>query len=233
MDAGSMRVAVIGTGMVGQAIAGRLAELGHEVTVGTRDVAVARERTFAAGAGEGAFGDWAAAHPEVDLAELATAATGAQVVVNATPGQVSLSALAEVGEGSLAGTILLDVSNPLDFTQGFPPTLFVKDTDSLGEQIQAAFPECRVVKSLNTLTAELMVRPAQLAGGRHSTFVSGDDAEAKSVVVALLTSMGHTDVIDLGGIDTSRGVEMYLALWLRTMGALGTGMFNIRVMRDT
>ena len=226
-----MRIAVVGTGMVGQAIAGRLGELGHEVSVGTRDVASARARTAASGAGEGAFGDWAEAHPEIAVAAFADVAHGVDLVVNATSGSVSLAALAEVGEQNLAGTILLDISNPLDFSQGFPPTMFVKDTDSLGEQIQAAFPRTRVVKSLNTMTAELMVRPRQLADGQHTAFVSGDDPAAKSIVVDLLTSMGHTDVLDLGDLASCRGTEMYLPLWLRVMGALGTGMFNVKVIR--
>jgi predicted dinucleotide-binding enzyme len=127
--------------------------------------------------------------------------------------------------------VLLDVANPLDFSHGFPPTLSVKDTDSLGEQIQAAFPGARVVKALNTMTAELMVRPRQLADGEHTVFMSGDDPEAKSIVRDLLTSMGHTDVMDLGGISTCRGTEMFLPLWLRVMGVLGSGMFNIKVVR--
>lgn len=226
-----MKVAVIGTGMVGQAIAARLDELGHDVSVGTRDVASSLARTAAAGAGEAAFGDWAQAHPRIGVVEFGSVAEGADLVVNATSGSVSLSALAQVGEQNLAGTIVLDISNPLDFSQGFPPTMFVKDTDSMGEQIQAAFPGARVVKTLNTMTAELMVRPRQLADGQHTVFVSGDDPGAKSVVTDLLTSMGHTDVIDLGDIATCRGTEMYLPLWLRTMGALGTGMFNIKVVR--
>jgi 8-hydroxy-5-deazaflavin:NADPH oxidoreductase len=125
----------------------------------------------------------------------------------------------------------MDLSNPLDFSQGFPPTLFVKDTDSLGERIQAALPQARVVKTLNTLTAELMVRPGQLAGD-HTVFVGGDDPAAKQVVVDLLHGMGHTDVIDLGDITSSRGAEMFLPLWLRVMQSLGTGMFNVKVVRE-
>ena len=226
-----MKIAVIGTGMVGQAIAARLDELGHDVSVGTRDVTSALARTASAGAGEGAFGDWAKAHPTVGVADLGSAADGADLVVNATPGTVSLSALAEVGKENLTGTILLDISNPLDFSQGFPPTMFVKDTDSMGEQIQAAFPSARVVKTLNTMTAELMVRPRQLADAQHTVFVSGDDPDAKAVVIELLTSMGHTDVMDLGDLPTCRGTEMFLPLWLRIMGALGTGMFNVKVVR--
>lgn len=215
--------------MVGQAIADRLDELGHDVTVGTRDVEASLARVDP---DDGtAFGAWAAAHPDVRVASLAQAASGADLVVNATSGRVSLEALRQVGAAALAGTVLMDISNPLDFSQGFPPTLFVKDTDSLGERIQVAFPDARVVKTLNTLTAELMVRPAQLAGD-HTVFVGGDDPAAKTLVTDLLLSMGHTDVIDLGDITSSRGTEMFLPLWLRTMQSLGTGMFNVKVVRE-
>lgn len=103
--------------------------------------------------------------------------------------------------------------------------------DSLGERIQRAFPRTRVMKALNTLTADLMTHPRQLADGDHSVFVSGDDAEAKKVVSELLTSFGHTDVIDLGDITTARGTEMLLPLWLRLYGGLGTALFNIKVVR--
>ena len=226
-----MRIAVFGTGMVGQAIAARCDELGHDVTVGTRDVAASRARMAADGAIEGSFGAWLDAHPAITLATYADAAAASELVVNATSGQVALAALGAAGSEHLAGKILIDISNPLDFSAGFPPTLFIKDTDSLGEQIQAAFPDTHVVKTLNTLAAELMVRPAQLAGGQHSVFMSGNDADAKATVRTLLEEFGHTDIIDLGDISTCRGTEMLLALWVRAMGALGTEMFNIKVVR--
>ena len=134
------------------------------------------------------------------------------------------------GADNLAGKVLIDIANPLDFSQGMPPTLFVKDTDSLGEQIQRAFPETRVVKTLNTLTADLMVRPGTLAEG-SSVFVSGNDADAKAVVSTLLKEFGHTDVIDLGDLSTARGTEMLLPVWLRLWGALGTPIFNFKIVR--
>ena len=134
------------------------------------------------------------------------------------------------GAANLAGKVVVDVSNPLDFSQGMPPTLSVKDTDSLGEQVQRAFPDARVVKTLNTLNAELMVDPGRL-GRPHTVFVSGDDAAAKETVTGLLRELGHQDVVDLGGIETARGTEMYLPLWLRLMGALGTVDFNVHVVR--
>ena len=210
-----MKIAVLGTGMVGRTIAARLDELGHDVVVGTRDPDATRARDDA---------------PTSALATVPDAVADAEVVVNATNGTASIAMLSLAGADRLAGKVLLDIANPLDFSAGFPPTLLVKDTDSLGEQIQRAFPDARVVKSLNTLTADLMVRPDLLPEGT-SVFVSGDDASAKATVTALLEEFGHTDVIDLGDITTARGTEMLLPVWLRLMGALGTPMFNFKIVR--
>jgi 8-hydroxy-5-deazaflavin:NADPH oxidoreductase len=226
-----MKIAVLGTGTVGRALAGRLAELGHAVSVGTRDVAGTMARTEPNGMGNPPYAAWAAEHTNVTLATFADAAAAAELIVNATSGNVSIEVLTAAGADNVAGKVLVDISNPLDFSKGFPPTLFVEDSDSLGEQIQAAFPDLKVVKALNTMTAAVMVNPKAVAGGDHSAFVSGNDAEAKAAVVALLESFGHTDVIDLGDISTARGPEMYLQLWLRLMRALSTPMFNIKVVR--
>ena len=226
-----MKIAVLGTGMVGQALAGRLDELGHDVTVGTRDPEATLGRTAPDGMGNAPFSAWLPAHPTVALATYADAAADAELVVNATSGHASLPALEAAGADNLDGKVILDIANPLDFSRGMPPTLFVKDEDSLGERLQAAFPGARVVKALNTLTAELMVHPKNLAGGDHSVFVSGDDDDAKAVVTSLLRDFGHTDVIDLGDLSTARGSEMLLPIWLRLMGALGTHLFNVKVVR--
>lgn len=225
-----MDIAVLGTGMVGQAIAGRLHALGHAVVVGTRDPASTLARTEPDGMGNPPFSAWHAAHEGVALATFADAAAGAELVVNATSGDVSLDVLGLAGAENLAGKVLVDIANPLDFSAGFPPTLSVKDTDSLGEQIQRAFPETKVVKTLNTLTAPLMVDP-KLLGESSSIFVSGDHPQAKATVVSLLESFGHDDVIDLGPLETARGTEMLLPIWLRLMGALGTGAFNFKIVR--
>ena len=225
-----MNLAVLGTGSVGRAIAGRLHELGHDVTVGTRDPQATLARTETDAMGNAPFATWHADRPGVALATYSDAAAGAELVVVATSGSATLEVLALAGAEHLAGKPLVDISNPLDFTRGFPPTLFVKDTDSLGEQVQAAYPKARVVKTLNTLTADLMVHPQSL-GASSTVFVSGDDAAAKATVTGILTSFGHDDVIDLGGIETARGTEMLLPIWLRLMGALGTAQFNVKVVR--
>jgi len=225
-----MKIAVLGTGMVGQAIAARLSGQGHDVTIGTRDPQATLARTGPDGMGNPPFSAWAEDHAQVNLATLSEAAAGAELVVNATNGSGAMPALEQAGAENLAGKVLVDISNPLDFSKGFPPTLFVKDSDSLGEQIQRAFPETRVVKTLNTLNANLMVNPKEL-GAESSVFVSGDDEAAKATVSELLHSFGHTDVIDLGDITTARGTEMLLPVWLRLMGALGTAAFNFKIVR--
>ncbi len=225
-----MHIAVLGTGTVGRTIAGRLHELGHTVVVGTRAPAATTARTETDAMGTPPFSAWQGEHPGVGLATFAEAARAADLVVHASAGAVALEVLGQTGAHNLVGKVLVDVSNPLDFSAGFPPTLFVKDTDSLAERIQQAFPESRVVKTLNTMTAELMVAPGAL-GESSTVFVSGDDPAAKAAVVGLLESFGHDDVIDLGGIETARGAEMMMPIWLRLMNALGTSRFNVKVVR--
>ncbi|MGZ5384546.1 MAG: NADPH-dependent F420 reductase [Acidimicrobiia bacterium] len=225
-----MRIAVLGTGPVGKSVAGKLAELGHEVVVGTRDPDATLARTEPDTFGNPPFSVWLEQNSRVEVATLAEATAGAELVVNATNGVGSIEALEAAGKENLAGKVLVDIANPLDFSQGMPPSLTVSNTDSLGEQIQRRFPETTVVKALNTVNAYLMVDPKQLAGGEHTVFVSGNDPEAKATVGELLGQFGWSDIIDLGDISTARGTEMYLPLWVR-MYALGSPMFNIKVVR--
>ncbi|UNK46120.1 NADPH-dependent F420 reductase [Arthrobacter sulfonylureivorans] len=225
-----MKTAVLGTGRVGRTIAARLAELGHTVTIGTRDPETTLSRTAADAMGTPPLAAWAADNPGIDVARFADAAAGAELIVNATNGGASLDALAQAGAENLDGKVILDIANPLDFSHGIPPTLLVKDTDSLGEQIQRAFPAARVVKALNTLTADLQARPGLLSDP-GTVFVSGNDADAKNTVTGLLKDFGHQDVIDLGDIKTARGVEMLLPVWLRLYSALGTPQFNFKIVR--
>lgn len=226
-----MNITVLGTGTVGRALAARTQELGHDVVIGTRDPKATLARSESDAMGNPPFREWHRDHPQVGLVAFADAAARAEVIVNATSGASSLEVLALAGAENLAGKILIDIANPLDFSAGFPPTLFVKDADSLGEQIQRAFPDTKVVKTLNTLSANLMVAPGALADGDHSIFLSGNDPDAKATVMALLRSFGWKDIIDLGDVSTARGTEMLLSLWLRIMGALGTARFNVKIVR--
>jgi 8-hydroxy-5-deazaflavin:NADPH oxidoreductase len=226
-----VRLGVLGTGVVGKTITARLAGLEHEVMVGTRNPEATLSRTEPDQFGNPPFSDWQQEHPAVELGTFGEAAAYGEMVVNATSGVVSLEALKMAGEENLNGKILIDISNPLDFSQGMPPTLSVSNTDSLGEQIQRRFPEAKVVKTLHTMNAYLMVDPTQLAGADHTVFVSGDSAEAKETVTDLLRRMGWTDIIDLGDITTARATEMLLPLWLRLFGALQKPVFNFKIVR--
>jgi len=208
-----MRIAVIGTGSVGRVLSAGLRRIGHDVVVGTRDPEETRARP-----------EWA---DDPALTSFAEAGGGAELVVNATGGNVSLDALADV---DLDGKVLLDVANPLDFSAGFPPTLTVKDTDSLAEQLQRAFPTARVVKSLNTVNAAVMVDPGHLPG-ESTIFLAGDDAAARAVVRGLLVELGWSDIVEFEALEAARGLEMWLAMWVRLMGTLGTADFNVKLVR--
>ncbi|MFE0511349.1 NADPH-dependent F420 reductase [Streptomyces sp. NPDC058964] len=225
-----MRYAVLGTGVVGQTVAAKLASLGHEVVVGTRDPKATLARTEPDGYGNPPFAHWLAAHEQVRLETFADAAAWAETVVNTTSGAATLQALEAAGTANLAGKVLIDIANPLDFSQGMPPSLNPVNTDSLGEQVQRAFPEAKVVKTLNTMNCQIMVDPARVPG-EHTVFVSGDDTVAKKAVTDLLVSFGWpaNSVLDLGDISTARGTEMLLPIWLRLWGALGHADFNFHI----
>jgi predicted dinucleotide-binding enzyme len=222
-----MKIAVFGTGMVGVALASKLVSLGHEVTMGSRSASSEKGKAW--------LDSLKSAQVNSEKAKVGTfadAAAGAELIFNATLGQASLEALTLARAENMKGKVLLDISNPLDFSKGMPPTLTVCNTDSIGEQIQAAFPEVKVVKTLNTVNANLMVEPSGVPGD-HTMFLAGNDAEAKQFVerVVLRDWFGWKSVLDLGGISSARGMEMYLPLWIRLWGALGTPSFNIQINR--
>ncbi|MGA2790884.1 MAG: NAD(P)-binding domain-containing protein [Candidatus Bathyarchaeia archaeon] len=215
-----MKLGVLGTGMVGNTIATKLVQLGHEVKMGSRT------------AGNEKAVQWAKANgAKASNGTFAEAAEFGEIIFNCTAGAVSLEALKLAGARNLKDKILVDISNPLDFSKGMPPTLTVCNTDSIGEQIQRTFPDAKVVKTLNTISHTLMVTP-QIVPGLHDIFMSGNDAKAKAKVHEIMTEwFGWKSVIDLGDITTARGTEMYLALWLRLLAVNQTRNFNIRIMK--
>ena len=216
-----MKIGVLGTGGVGRTIADKLLSAGHDVRMGSRTASSQKASSWAASAG-----------PHASHGTFADAAAFGQVIFNCTAGTGSLSALEMAGRENLAGKILIDLSNPLDFSRGMPPTLTVSNDDSLGERIQRAFPEARVVKTLNTVTARVMVEPT-LVPGDHVLFLSGNEPDAKAQVAEWLSSWfgwKRKNLIDLGDITSARGVEMYLSLWIRMMLAKGNPFFNVAVV---
>jgi 8-hydroxy-5-deazaflavin:NADPH oxidoreductase len=214
-----MNIAILGTGQVGTTLGTRLVECGHSVMLGARSAANENAAAWAAAAG-----------PDATHGTFAQAAAFGEVVINATAGTASLAALQSAGAENLRGKILMDVANPLDFSTG-ELRLAVANTDSLAEQIQRAFPEARVVKTLNTMNCQVMVNPGRVPG-RHAVFVSGNDEQAKAAVAGYLRDwFGWPEVIDLGDITTARGVEMVLPLWVSLMGVLGSSNFNFQIAR--
>jgi predicted dinucleotide-binding enzyme len=226
-----MRIGIFGTGMVGQALASRLADLGHEIMIGTRDVSAALARTKPDNYGNPGFGPWHAQHPRIKVGTLPETSAHGEILVNATAGGASLEVLRQAGADALSGRVLIDVANPLDFSKGMPPTLSVCNADSLGEQIQRSFPALRVVKALNTTNASVMANPTAVGGGDHTLFICGNDAEAKAKVTVLVRSFGWRDVVDVGDITAARGTEMLLPLWIRLFGAFKTPLFNFKIVR--
>ncbi|MCU0370483.1 MAG: NAD(P)-binding domain-containing protein [Bacteroidales bacterium] len=217
------KIAVFGTGMVGDAIGSKLIELGHSVMMGSRtadnEKALAFVNKHPAGmASAGTYSD---------------AAAFGEMLFNCTKGMSSLEVLKSAGEENLNGKVMVDIANPLDFSQGMPPTLSVCNTNSLGEEIQRMFPGLKVVKSLNTMWCGLMVNPGMLNGGEHNVFMSGNDAGAKQEVAALLKSFGWSErnIIDLGDIKTARGTEMLLPIWVNIFISTNNGAFNFRIVR--
>lgn len=216
-----MKIGILGTGMVGGIIGNKLVSLGHEVKMGSRtannEKAVAWAKSAGTKASQGTFAD---------------AAGFGELIFNATSGHGSLEALKAAGAQNLKGKIVIDISNPLDFSKGMPPTLFAGNTDSLGELAQAAFPETQVVKTLNTVTASIMVDPGKIGGGDHHLFICGNDTAAKAKVGEFLkTQFGWKNILDLGDISQSRGTESFLPLWIRMWGALKTAEFNIKIVK--
>ena len=216
-----MKIAVMGTGHVGQVIADKLVALGHEVWMGSR--VEGHPNALA----------WAAQHSPAlaHQGTFAQAAQAAELVFNCTRGDGSLAALSSAAQ-ALEGKIIVDLSNPLDFSQGMPPTLFVSGADSLAEQLQRALPQSKLVKTLNTVQAQLMVNPGLLGQQPHDMFLCGDDAQARDFVAqtVLRDWFGWQRVLDLGALHAARGLESYLPLWLRLWSALGTADFNLRVV---
>lgn len=218
-----MKIGILGTGVVGNTLGTALIAKGHEVKMGSRDAVNERasEWTKANGknATQGNFED---------------AAVFGDIIFNCTKGEHSLEALTAAGEQNLAGKILIDVANPLDFSKGMPPTLSLVNDTSLGESIQTAFPQTNVVKALNTLTCTLMVDANKLAGGDHNIFICGNDESAKQKVKELLHDSFNWktgNIIDLGDITNSRGTEQLLPIWIRLWGTLGTAEFNFKIVR--
>lgn len=213
-----MNIGVLGTGMVGPAIVGKLVSLGHPVRMGAQEAGNEKARQWAESAGAGA-----------SHGTFADAAAFGEIVFNATAGAASLEALRAAGKDNLRGKVLVDVANPLDFSRGMPPVFTAAAGDSLAERIQNELPETRVVKALNTINSSVMVDPGRV-GGETDVFVCGNDGLAKERVKGLLRDFGWKSIRDVGDLTAARALESYVLLWLTLFLTLKTPEFNIRIV---
>jgi predicted dinucleotide-binding enzyme len=227
-------IGILGTGGVGQTYASKFITLGYEVMLGTRNVSEKLASKSKDGYGNPPFNEWYESNKSVQLGTFNEAAKFGEILLNATQGGNSINALKLARTENLKGKILIDVSNPLDFSSGMPPGLVpeLSNKNSLGEEIQNTFPDLKVVKTLNTMWAGLMVNPGMINNGDHNAFISGNDNDAKVKVKEILISFGWSDknIIDFGDITSARATEMFIPLWLRIFGVKKSGAFNIKIV---
>ncbi len=213
-----MNIEVLGTGMVGNSIAGKLISLGHSVKMGSRYADNEKAKEWAnksgANASQGTFSD---------------AASFGEILFLCLHGAGTLDALEMAGTENFNNKLVVDITNPLDFSKGMPPSLFISNTDSLGEQVQRKFPGAKVVKTLNIVNSEVMVNPA-LIPGDPDMLLCGDDDEAKKQVTSLLNDFGWKKVIDLGGIKSARSMEPFVLLWINVFQTMGSPFFALKFL---
>ena len=216
-----MKIAILGTGMVGNAIGTRLIELGHNVMMGSRTKNNEKATAWASNAGN-----------KASTGTFSEAAAFGEIIFNCTKGEVSIEALKQAGENNMKGKTLIDLANPLDFSQGMPPTLIPElcNTNSLGEEIQKTFPSVNVVKTLNTMNCNLMVN-ASLVPGDHDVFVCGNNENAKTQTKEVLVCFGWKNTVDLGDIKAARATEKLLPIWLKLWGVYQTPNFNFKIVK--
>ncbi|MFW5656834.1 MAG: NADPH-dependent F420 reductase [Bacteroidota bacterium] len=228
-----MKVAVLGTGFVGQTLASKLVSLNYEVIMGTRKSTETMARITPSQMVGTSFAEWYSKNKAVQLMNFSELPLDMDIFINATSGKASIDVLTRVGNKVLADKIILDVANPLDFSTGMPPTLFISNNDSLAESIQRTFPSVRVVKALNTVNAAIMINPGQIHGIHH-IFICGNDAGAKQKITQLLQAFGWGDnqIIDLGDITAARATEQLHPLWIRLMSKFGSPHFNFSIVKS-
>jgi 8-hydroxy-5-deazaflavin:NADPH oxidoreductase len=226
------KIGILGTGMVGRTIGSKLAELGYQVTIGTRDPETTLGKKGPEQRGAPTFGDWHGQHQSIRVGSMSEAAMFGEMIFICTSGAATLEALKLAGPTNFRSKTVIDISNPLDFSRGMPPTLLPQftNTNSLSEEIQKALPDANVVKSLNIVNCEVMVN-AKKTGGDPTMFVAGNAPKAKDEVKTILGQFGWTDIIDLGDITGARGLEMVLPIWLRTWQATQNGYFGFKIVR--
>jgi 8-hydroxy-5-deazaflavin:NADPH oxidoreductase len=229
-----MKITILGTGTVGQTMAQKFIALGHDVFLGTRDAASTLKRTIKINNENTLFSDWLEKNKKIILSTFEDASKAGELIINALQGAATLDVFKTTNENHFDDKIIIDIANPLDFSNGFPPSLIqnLQNTNSLGEELQKALPNAKVVKTLNTMWCGLMVNPKMIGNGNHQNYICGDDADAKNSVLDILKTFGWEDenTLDLGDITNARGTEATLLIWTRVFGATKNGAFNFKMI---
>lgn len=203
------RVGVLGTGEVGRRLAAGFKDRGYQVMIGSRD------------SGKSELRDWLSADGRgIEVGTFAEAGAYGEVIVLAVLGAAAEEVIAEAGAQKFTGKVVIDAMNPLDFSGGFPPKLSISGDDSLGERVQRALPDAKVVKAFNTIGNPYFVDPS-FSEGKPTMLIAGDDEGAKGTVSDVLKDFGWSDIIDIGGIEGSRELEAICIVWVKIGGARG------------
>jgi 8-hydroxy-5-deazaflavin:NADPH oxidoreductase len=217
------KIGVFGTGMVGNTIGSKLIALGYEVMMGSRSAT--NEKALA----------WAKANgTSAHVGSFEDAAKFGDIIFNCTKGEITIDVMKLAGIKNLTGKILIDISNPLDFSNGMPPHLIpaLTNTNSLGEEIQKLLPDTKVVKTLNIVNCEVMVDATKCGGNDATMFMAGNDVNAKMRVSKILNEFKWKDIIDLGEIRNARSTEMMLPIWLSVYMATKNGFVAFKIVRN-
>jgi len=219
-----MKIGVLGTGVVGEAIATALINNGHHVMMSSRRASNEKTAAWKKNAGKNAF-----------TGTFAEAALHGEIIFTCLNGEYALDAIDTIDKENLAGKIVIDVTNPLDFTQGMPPRILesLGNSKSLGEEIQKAAPGAFVIKTLNTVNYNLMVDARKVNSADHNLFLCGNDVNAKTKAKHFLVDNFHwraDRLVDLGGIESARAIEAIVPFWVLVYQSLGTPLFNFKIV---
>lgn len=220
-----MKIGILGTGSVGRTIGTAFIEKGHEVMLGSRSTT--NEKAMSWVEANGVHARHGSFQETVEFAELIC------ICLN---GAFAVDVLQQAGPANFIDKIVIDVTNPLDFSNGMPPSLLSQysNTWSLGEEIQQQLPGAKVVKALNTVTANLMVNAQLVNNAHHHLFICGNDVAAKNAVRELLAHNFHWKpeyILDFGSIQSARLTEGIVPFWVGAMQVLGTPMFNYLIVK--
>jgi len=230
-----MKITILGTGGVGRSFAEKLTSLDHQVMMGTRNVQDTLHKNTTDSYGNPPFSEWHKANESVLIEPFAKAVQFGKIIINALQGAKVLPVFESCNSDDLNGKIIIDISNPLDFSKGFPPSLIdgLNNTNSLGEELQKLLPGSKVVKTLNTMYNGIMINPNMINNGNHTNYICGNDTNAKETVVSILKDFGwkKENILDLGDITNARGTESTLLIWTRIYGATNNGAFNMNIVK--